>query len=558
GNWGQPDVIVPAWQKLGGVEEGVSPLLATVNGLFKWVQGQPLPIYPNWPYWNPTRLHEAVPIAEFPHFTFLYADLHAHMIAMPLVYLAVALAISLAAGLRRWSLVVLAALVVGALWPTNSWDYPVYVALTLGALAIGAWQEAARAQTLRAQTRRALAQAVLNTLPAMIGFVILTRALYVPYLEHYGLAYNQIDRWQAETTPLSVYRTIYGVFLVPLIVYFVWGAWAVLRQRRWTALAVIAGLLTLIGAVLLAQQTAIALIALPMVMLATLAAFMPGTAGPTRLLWLMTAGAFALTLFVELFTLRGDIGRMNTVFKFYIQVWLLLSVSASVACLWQLERMSSQSDGSASRGAILSMLKGAFVAGVTLALLVAAMYPAFAVPAKINDRYTRAAPQGLDGMAYMRYAERFEAVPGKERVFPLRFDYEAIRWMQDHVDGSPTIIEGTTGGNLYRWGNRFSIYTGLPTVVGWQWHQRQQRAALSDRIVYDRDDDLVEFYGTPDIEQALRLIRRYDARYIILGDLEHVYYDEAGFAKFDEMVRRGYLSVVYQNAGTTIYRVNVY
>jgi YYY domain-containing protein len=564
GNWGQPDVIFPAWQKLGGIEDGTPALVATLNGILKWAQGQPLPIYPNWPYWNPTRLHEAVPIAEFPQFTFLYADLHAHMIAMPLAYLAVALALALAGSARRWLTVGMAALVVGALWPTNSWDYPVYLLLTLAAIAIGAWQETGRAGDAG---RGAFARAMLKALPAMIVFVVLTRAFYVPYLENYGSAYNQIDRWQAETTPLAVYRTIYGVFLIPLIVYFAWSIWATLRRApqqtwgRWIAVSVvIAGATAAVALALAAQNAPVAVIAVPMMALAALAAVMPGTAGPTRALWQMTAGAFALTVFVELFTLRGDIGRMNTVFKFYIQAWLLLSVSAPVACVWQIERMSepaadAPTEAPARRPLSLTILKGAFVAGMVVSLLVAGMYPAFAIPAKINDRYTRAAPQGLDGMAYMRYAERFEGIGGKERTFPLRYDYEAIRWMQDHVDGSPIIIEGTTGGNLYRWGNRFSIYTGLPAVVGWQWHQRQQRAALSDRIVYDRDDDLTEFYNTPDIGRALTLIRRYHAAYIILGDLERVYYNEAGFGKFDEMVQLGYLSIAYRNEGTTVFKV---
>ncbi len=74
-----------------------------------------MPIYPNWPYWNPTRLDAALPIAEFPQFTFLYADLHAHMMAMPLAYLAIAFAIAYAAGVRKWQAVVLGAIVVGAL-----------------------------------------------------------------------------------------------------------------------------------------------------------------------------------------------------------------------------------------------------------------------------------------------------------------------------------------------------------------------------------------------------------------------------------------------------------
>jgi uncharacterized membrane protein len=277
----------------------------------------------------------------------------------------------------------------------------------------------------------------------------------------------------------------------------------------------------------------------------------------------MTAGAFALTVFVEWFTLRGDIGRMNTVFKFYIQAWLILSVAAPVALMWLAERSADDRRSAAEDGqpaarprSFLSRLPAvAFAVVVSAGLLAALMYPAFAIPAKIDDRYTQDAPRGLDGMAYMTRAVRSERLNDVERQFPLAYDYEAIRWMQDHVQGSPTIIEGTTRGDLYRWGNRFSIYTGLPAVIGWQWHQRQQRAALDDRIVYDRDQDVQDFYNTPDVGQALMLIRRYAARYIVLGDLERVYYDEAGFAKFDRMARDGYLRVAFRNPGTTIYEV---
>jgi hypothetical protein len=53
-------------------------------------------------YWIPSRAIPGEPITEFPAFTFLYADLHAHMIALPLTVLALAWAISILLGRWDW------------------------------------------------------------------------------------------------------------------------------------------------------------------------------------------------------------------------------------------------------------------------------------------------------------------------------------------------------------------------------------------------------------------------------------------------------------------------
>ena len=81
----------------------------------------------------------------------------------------------------------------------------------------------------------------------------------------------------------------------------------------------------------------------------------------------------------------------------------------------------------------------------------------------------------------MNYAQHFDG-----QMMDLSEDYRAIRWMQDNVQGSPVIVEANC--TEYRWCTRFTIYTGLPGVVGWNWHQRQQRGfaaptAITDRVV---------------------------------------------------------------------------
>jgi hypothetical protein len=113
----------------------------------------------------------------------------------------------------------------------------------------------------------------------------------------------------------------------------------------------------------------------------------------------------------------------------------------------------------------------------------------------------------------------------------LGADYEGIQWLRHNVNGSPAIVEGRTP--LYRWGGRFSIYTGLPAVLGWDWHQTQQRGKLSF-MVEQRGQAVDAFYTNPDVENARRFLRQYGVQYVIVGQVERwLYYPPAGIAKFD-------------------------
>ncbi len=563
GNGDQIRVVGPALQQLGGASPAGFAPIAFISGVFKWLGGAQLPVPPNWPYWNATRPAPEVIIAEFPQFTFLYADLHAHMMAMPLAFLALAFALAFAGGARKWPAVVLGAIATGMLWPTNTWDYPPYVLLGIGGLALGAFANRADTQPL---TLPDIIASLLKSLPVIIVFAVLTRAVMVPYLASYGAAYNNIDPWTEPRTQVNTYITIYALFLIPLAVLLLSQLFAnnsAARSRMQVALGVgiVAGLVLLIGGV------PVAIIAAPMALLALGAAFLPNTSGQTsqsRLLWLMVCGAWALTLFVEVFTLRGDIGRMNTQFKFYIQAWLMLGVASAVALVWVAKEIFKRSKtpvegrvANTDNRSAFSILHLAFIAGVAATFVLAAMYPAFAVPAKVDDRYVKDAPRGLNGAAYMPFAKN-EGYCAKDDAsrFPLVHDYEAIQWMQDNVVGSPTIIEeGAAQGNQYCWAARFAIYTGLPAAVGWQYHQQQQRAALDGRIVNDRVNDIGAFYSTPGIDYARAILQRYNARFIVVGAMEKLINDPAGFAKFDQMVEAGELRIAFQNPGTTIYEV---
>jgi uncharacterized membrane protein len=119
-------------------------------------------------------------------------------------------------------------------------------------------------------------------------------------------------------------------------------------------------------------------------------------------------------------------------------------------------------------------------------------------------------------------------------------------------------MEAQSKGSLYKWGGRISINTGLPSVIGWDYHQRQQRSVNPlPSMVNQRAANVNAFYTTEDITAAAEILRVYDVKYVILTAYEQARYgNSGGLDKFDEMVERGMLSVAYHEDLSTIYEVN--
>jgi uncharacterized membrane protein len=138
----------------------------------------------------------------------------------------------------------------------------------------------------------------------------------------------------------------------------------------------------------------VALIALP-IMLRYLLAVRPRLSAAQRFWYFIVFLAVALTLIVEIVVLKGDISRMNTTFKFYLQVWVLLGISAAVALGWLADRLQHW------RG------WGAWAWKGFMGVLVAAsfFYVLTATPNKMSDRWAQRQGPGLNGNDYMLVAE---------------------------------------------------------------------------------------------------------------------------------------------------------
>ncbi len=565
GNLGTVRMIWQGFQKLTAtmnIDDGnfFQHLVWALGGIGKFIEGASLPYGPGDWYWIPSRVIPGEPITEFPFFTFLYADPHAHLYALPITVLCLLWVISFLRypgddlRIRRGKVpglifsLLLGGLIIGALRPTNTWDFPTYLALGIIATAYSVFRSGINQDFGEggAPTQNRKWSTTLTTAGLLILFSFL---LYQPYASWYGQGYNAIDLWKGDRTPLRSYFTHWGLFLFIIVSWFAWESrdWmaktpvSALKKLRPHRLLIQGALIVLavLGLGLLVWGVKVAVVALPLAAWSAFLILRPGQPVEKRAVFFMIGTALTLTLLVEVTTLRGDIGRMNWVFKFYLQAWTLLSLSAAAGLVWLFPSVIREWRPN---------LQKAWQTVLALLFFSVALFTLLGSLDKIRDRMADLAPRGLDGMGYMVFASYDQ----EGRVMQLAEDYRAIQWLQEHVPGSPVIVEANTP--EYRWGSRMTIYTGLPGVVGWNWHQRQQRAVLPSEWVTERVKEIGDFYSLMDKSLTRSFLRKYHVQYIIVGQLEKAVYPAIGLAKFKEW--EGELwKEVYQNGETSIYKV---
>ena len=196
-----------------------------------------------------------------------------------------------------------------------------------------------------------------------------------------------------------------------------------------------------------------------------------------------------------------------------------------------------------------------------LAVLVmsSAIYPVLGTRTRIADRFDNTIGRALDGRGFQQTAVYHDPGPGNRGEdpnarYPLAADLAALDFIRENVVGSPVFLEAVT--DQYRWTPRVSVWAGLPVVVGWQWHQSQQRGAggAEPARVNARVADVRTMYRTTDVARFAELIEEYEVEYVYVGPTERLYFPEAGIAKFAALDGT-FLEVFYENAEVIVYRV---
>ena len=558
-----------SWVGIDGLEGGAA---RTADGVWKWVgvggvgggAAGSAGAFPDdylW-WWNATRVINTFAdgqsldytITEFPFFSFVLGDLHAHVMSLPFMILVLSLGLNLflspaKLGLRwlvRHPLEAGAlALFLGSLAFINAWDFPLMVAILLAlVLAKSYGQEGGNLQL-----------ALRNTVFLLGPVVLLAVVLFLPFYWTLGGQASGILPLQDQSTRPFLFSIVIGLLFLLGLSFLLRQLSGLVRPDPGQAPAALAAIMVplapfLVWAAIVLVSTAVTdgpaqavtrvggrflwvLPGLAMVGLAGFSAAQRLLLGRDPLIafpLLLLAVAVLLLVGAELFYVAdlfgGAFRRMNTVFKVYYQAWLLLAlVGAYALYYWHRQRPGR---GLAPR---LGHYSWILVVGL---LATASLY--YSVGAGLDRagllrQGSTLEDNTLDGLAFLRGSGSGE--------------YAAIQWLRDQAPRG-RIVEAV--GDDYSDYGRISAGTGLPTVLGWKGHERQWRG--SSRPFHGREEDVAQIYRTDDPMEALRLLQDYDVRYVYVGSRERASYGEAGMEKFDDFLRTAFTA-----QGVTIYEM---
>ncbi len=576
------------------------------------VTGSWYPGHGDWWWWRASRvlrdrdfLGRPIPISpidEFPFFSFLLGDNHPHVLALPFVLLAIAAALNLlrrqvlVGGERKkqvswwnsiaacwggdWALFVLYALILGALGFLNTWDFPIYLGLTILACGIGHY----------AATEETTWKSFRNVGMSGTGLFLASILFYLPFYVGFRSQAGGVLPYLLPPTRLPQYLVMFGPFVF-VVAWFLmtrllqgarhgakgtllrsiarWWGLVVLTSFALLTLAILSVLLTEPGRqfvqgilanrdvqqviegigpggviqaifisrlrdpwLFLALSLLIALTAVS-IPLAAQSSRAHRSSGSDLFASLLILVGLALTLSVEFIYLRDSFGvRMNTIFKFYYQGWVMLGCASVYGVWWMLNGRQQAMSGAG---------RYVFLVGVVVLVAAGMVYPLMAGYSRVQGFQRE---PNLDGSINIA------------RSNPD--DWAAIEWLQANAQGVPVILEAP--GQSYSYEGRISAFTGFPTVLGWSLHEGQWRGDYVEQG--KREPDIAAIYATDDGGQALELLRKWGVDYVVVGAAERWYVERLckasdrqcdpaqALRKFDVL-----LDPVFRHGQTTIYRV---
>ena len=497
---------------LGGLLAGAGVSLAgnmhyvLVGKVIPWVKnllGLPQGDYTYW-FPNSTRYIGYYPegndktIHEFPSYSFVLGDLHAHVVNVMFVLALICLVYAMVQRYARkaegeiaaagWRAAVRQALLEPYVWLlgffiglfhwTNYWDFVIYYVMGgLGVIYCNYLK-----YSRQRNRREALRCTALTSLIHAVWVLFLGTVFALPFTATFETMVNGIALAQNHTRPYQ-WWLIWGLPFLVTLVFMV----CVFRDRK------------------------------PGKLLPPSADFFGVILG---------FSAIGLILIPELVYVRDiyekEYARSNTMFKLTYQAFMMFGMVMAYAFvrLWLAKK---------------HRIRKALMTAGFVCFAGCCCYVGTAVHSWFGQVWNRELYQGLDATAFL------------ETDFPE--DAAAIRWLNDHVEGQPVVLEAN--GDSYSDYERVSAMTGLPTVLGWYVHEWLWRGNIED--LNEKSAQVEAIYTASDPETAARMVEELDVSYIFVGSMEREKYGD----QLNDQFLAGLGEIVFRDEASGTYIVRV-
>lgn len=503
----------------------------------------------HWWWWHATRVINTMQdgvtidyvIHEFPFFSFMLGDLHPHMVSIPFLLTFIVFCWNYfrtaTAGINRLAFIsnlLIGAFLFGSISFINMWDLPVMFSILTMIVLI----------KIYIGTNKNMEISYIRETTIVPAMVILSSIMFLPHLMNFTSQVDGIGVLAPNMTRFFHSIIVWGVHLPIIVSMVLYWFWKTDLSVNWKRTGIIALLIALgpyfvwvVAAIWLNMNFTDVFSQLFHI------SFIIGMIGFSvySLLWfaekkqppypklfvlVLVVVSFMLLMGSELFyvddSFSGGSERMNTVFKFYFQSWILFSIVGAISINY-------------GRSIINGLLGFRRIFGelwkfACVILICSAFYY---VPATLDTRTNSfQSRQTLNGLEFIALSNLDE--------------YKAIEFLQNDKDASTVLVEAPGGG--YNDYGRISSSTGIPTVIGWVGHETQWRGdndAFNSRLI-----DVANIYTSQDLDQTKAILSKYNVKYVYIGHREINRFSEDQLGKFGL-----FMDLVFHSGNVYIYQI---
>lgn len=508
-----------------------------------------VPWYLAYDFWRSSRAIAGT-INEFPAFSFVLGDLHAHLSSLVIFLAGLLLAIQMWRSARaekslmhfEWNCLdqlAFASILAGALYASNAWDAITYGGILAAIMWSGASGQRSESHLAGVELKSLLA-AVALVLAAVV-VLIGRNVFFYSFVEHFDPPFTGWPlKWVSDSNRSSTLEYVAHWILLgwaPFTVLMTLasrGARRAIRSGRMSrdqfqcVVAVMIAVAFLLFTVLggwVASFTICGSIVLAVILLTFRMPPALRLVASLAMVFLVLSCFCELLYFDDIFV--GDIERINTVFKIYYGLWPTMAL-ATILSLPTLVRWARPQ--ARTRRTVLIIAGFLLIGGVYPVLAPLQRVAALTMPPLSTKNPTEA----LDGMLYLKQTH-----PG---------DYAAIMWIRNNAPPDIRILESP--GHQYEYNGRISTNSGRPALAGWLYHSWAWRGDtwVSER---DRRQALAQtIYCSADANVALSKLQERGVQLVVIGDQERDAYPELCEDLFDLIGIK-----VFESQGTSIYLI---